>query len=855
MMGQRSPGAPGEPKDCGTPGAASTGDNDDPASAMPSSPPSTPIVAKSAGHSKRVIPDTPGSPPVQVLASSPANTTAPSVPTSVNTKTMEASGPVGVGNATAAAVAEAMKLAYPQFPQTPQAGVNLRRPGFPSQAVRAGPSPAVESTVIPQSPPNSQQPARFGNYIQQFTYTPAARVVGGGHPAMPMMTPQQQQQYAAHQAYVAHQQLAHQQQQQQRGFAPMSMASAYGMVNRPRLIQSRPPAVPGQQSQVVQNIVAGPSILPKGGTPLRKFMDMFPHMNQIQAINAINLCRGNYEDAAARLSENPNFGAEVYPPHLGGPPAAMIPQYNPQQMHFPPLTYGTQPARTNMMPTQQLSAKRTLKTPHQTIQQKYTHLNQAYVPNTFPYNLASGPGATVASITPFPGPPPSLTQFSKSPPRPTAAQAKKRKLVRGTSKRLDSDGDSLSEEPSSEEEIEYRDDVFDEKVLDVLNSASAEEIADITFTPVENVKVFVGKRPFGSLDVARMCELPPNTEEDSMSTDGGAEGEGVKRGRARRSAKRGRNIGNRIVDGAEEVLKGYNGVDDLISECEAIGKRVREKLAKWTALPSSNALTPTTEEGALTLTNIPTGSSTSSDTPSTATTDPSPAPSDTAPPEIVGQPNVLADDVSLKDYQLVGVNWLNLLYKEGLSCILADEMGLGKTCQVIAFLGGLLKQTDGQRGKHLVVVPSSTIGIKRPWFVLFVFIDVSGENWLREFKRFCPSLIVEPYYGDQKTRAELRYELESKMNSFHVIVTTYSSPTRPPNFRAKGRYKLATGAKEDRGWLKKFNFDVCIFDEGHMLKNSMSKQYIELMKLTANFRVLLTGTVTPLSKHLRFSLV
>src|SRR5271167_4205029 len=28
-----------------------------------------------------------------------------------------------------------------------------------------------------------------------------------------------------------------------------------------------------------------------------------------------------------------------------------------------------------------------------------------------------------------------------------------------------------------------------------------------------------------------------------------------------------------------------------------------------------------------------------------------------------------------------------------------------------------------------------------------------------------------------------------------------------------------------------------------MLKNSLSKQYVELMKLTANFRVLLTGTV------------
>jgi SWI/SNF-related matrix-associated actin-dependent regulator 1 of chromatin subfamily A len=53
---------------------------------------------------------------------------------------------------------------------------------------------------------------------------------------------------------------------------------------------------------------------------------------------------------------------------------------------------------------------------------------------------------------------------------------------------------------------------------------------------------------------------------------------------------------------------------------------------------------------------------------------------------------------------------------------------------------------------------------------------------------------VEPYYGDQKTRAELRYSLENRKDEFHVIVTTY---------------KLATGAKEDRIFLKKaFNFDV-----------------------------------------------
>lgn len=42
---------------------------------------------------------------------------------------------------------------------------------------------------------------------------------------------------------------------------------------------------------------------------------------------------------------------------------------------------------------------------------------------------------------------------------------------------------------------------------------------------------------------------------------------------------------------------------------------------------------------------------------------------------VTEQPKTLAEGVVLKDYQLLGVNWLNLLYSKDLSCILADDMG------------------------------------------------------------------------------------------------------------------------------------------------------------------------------------
>jgi len=139
---------------------------------------------------------------------------------------------------------------------------------------------------------------------------------------------------------------------------------------------------------------------------------------------------------------------------------------------------------------------------------------------------------------------------------------------------------------------------------------------------------------------------------------------------------------------------------------------------------------------------------------------------------------------------------------------------LGKTCQVISFFAHLL--TKGITGPHLVVVPSSTL-----------------ENWLREFANFCPELKVEPYYGSQKDRPMMR-EMLRKNRSWNVLVTTY---------------QLATGDKNDRGFLKSMKFNCCVYDEGHLLKNGNSSRYEALVKLPADFRLLLTGT--PLQNNLQ----
>lgn len=162
------------------------------------------------------------------------------------------------------------------------------------------------------------------------------------------------------------------------------------------------------------------------------------------------------------------------------------------------------------------------------------------------------------------------------------------------------------------------------------------------------------------------------------------------------------------------------------------------------------------------------------------------------------------------------MRWVRLedSYSLAASILTGITTGLGKTCQVVSFFAYLL--STGEKGPHLVVVPASTL-----------------ENWLREFKNFCPDLVVEPYYGNQRERIEIRESLR-RHSGFHVLVTTYN---------------LATGDANDRVFLKEQQFNVCVYDEGHMLKNSSTSRYTELMKLPAKFRLLLTGT--PLQNNLQ----
>ncbi|SJX62227.1 related to FUN30-protein important for chromosome integrity and segregation [Sporisorium reilianum f. sp. reilianum] len=301
-------------------------------------------------------------------------------------------------------------------------------------------------------------------------------------------------------------------------------------------------------------------------------------------------------------------------------------------------------------------------------------------------------------------------------------------------------------------------------------------------------------------------------------------------------SKSAKGVTPRLFHQCKDLMAGYYEVDEVLARCEKIGRELSEAMASW--LPDASQTASRLASPAVSASVNASVAGSREGTPSSTLNLSSikKGGSSTDKYYLEEQPKLLADGIKLKDYQLVGVNWLHLLYRKKTSCILADEMGLGKTAQVISLFAHL--KDMGIRGPHLVVAPSSVL-----------------ENWDREFRFFAPSINVRKYYGSMKDRVELREEL-AEDPELEVILTTYD---------------MAAGGPQDHSFLRKFGrrgcgrneckpncdehgcraggFEVCVFDEGHMLKNRKSQKYEKLLKLKTRWRLLLTGT--PLQNNLQ----
>ncbi|XP_044262414.1 ATP-dependent helicase brm isoform X2 [Tribolium madens] len=173
--------------------------------------------------------------------------------------------------------------------------------------------------------------------------------------------------------------------------------------------------------------------------------------------------------------------------------------------------------------------------------------------------------------------------------------------------------------------------------------------------------------------------------------------------------------------------------------------------------------------------------------------------------EIVTEQASIMVNGKLKEYQTKGLEWLVSLYNNNLNGILADEMGLGKTIQTIALITYLMEKKK-VNGPYLIIVPLSTL-----------------SNWVLEFEKWSPSVVVVSYKGSPAGRRAIQSQMRS--TKFNVLLTTYE-------------YVI-----KDKGVLAKLPWKYMIIDEGHRMKNHHCKltQVLNTHYL-APHRLLLTGT-------------
>jgi SNF2 family DNA or RNA helicase len=166
---------------------------------------------------------------------------------------------------------------------------------------------------------------------------------------------------------------------------------------------------------------------------------------------------------------------------------------------------------------------------------------------------------------------------------------------------------------------------------------------------------------------------------------------------------------------------------------------------------------------------------------------------------------------TLRDYQRRGVSWLQYLESLGLNPCLADDMGLGKTLEVIAHL---LKEREGIEGlpPTLVIAPTSVLG-----------------NWHREIQRFAPEIRTMVHQGSMRLKDKQAFVETCQQHD--VVLTSFAL------------------VRLDEKLLHALKWHRVVIDEAQNIKNPKAAQVKSILKLSATYRLALTGT--PVENRLR----
>ena len=163
--------------------------------------------------------------------------------------------------------------------------------------------------------------------------------------------------------------------------------------------------------------------------------------------------------------------------------------------------------------------------------------------------------------------------------------------------------------------------------------------------------------------------------------------------------------------------------------------------------------------------------------------------------------------INLRNYQLIGINWLMFLGNYGLGLALCDDMGLGKSIQTLVAVAESTieykKKNNNKSKPSLIICPNTLI-----------------MNWISESKKF---------FDNETLHIENDLDKIHKKKNYNTQVLIYICS-----------YEKARDNYNDL--FNNVNFFYLVLDEAHIIKNPKTKMYQTIKKISSEKRVILTGT-------------
>ena len=153
----------------------------------------------------------------------------------------------------------------------------------------------------------------------------------------------------------------------------------------------------------------------------------------------------------------------------------------------------------------------------------------------------------------------------------------------------------------------------------------------------------------------------------------------------------------------------------------------------------------------------------------------------------------------LRNYQIIGLKWLQFLYENGFGGLLCDDMGLGKTHQVMALMLSLIEHQHVEN-PCLVVCPTTVL-----------------SHWSNKITEHAPCLKAFVLHGGQR-------DIDEGLKDHKVLLTSFGI------------------LRNDIEQLSKIPFSLVVFDEIQNVKNPQTIAYKAAKKLRAFIKIGVTGT-------------